>query len=854
MPNIPQALSVVAIGDAIRALNQPNTLLLLRQFFEGVFTSLQDHIESSSRRNDSNLIELRLQMTNNIIQAAHSALATGGDDDTAASSCDSTLMIESMILMLLIPMMGHLETIKQQRLSSVSGARLPDPQALLRCEKTVSAIMTAMFMAQEKEDPPSYLRYKDLICLMLQIYDEYLLPLHLSPTCQADMYPLLSGLLPLLQHLRRLQSDRLLQQATQEFVTNLYASDMLKQTLACLATSTSMIDAATCRALLVTLVEFSGIFIYEDQDQVSARQGDILPASEALSELNVEDMVANMQMQKGRTVEAKESGLEKRRWAIALYFLEIRANKKTSAPSGLAEAVMDMIWNDKKHEYLYGSSWVQLTWMYMKFDNELDSEGGHKPFTFSRIISGLKTSISGSSGWFCKRMLGNCLEDMLPWIWKHDARHAGSELRIFNEVILELILIWLLNLFPFETSDLSRLIVSNSMEHAVIRCMGSLLIERQRVVNNTLKSFFESVASVTWRQLANPCLMHDAYGYMWHMFGTVSRLIDLSEKTGSLSGWEITQTDTAAVADQILQQIEIIHNDLIEDEDEHCFYGRFASNVRLLLESMECGEESIFDSEPQLLTSLWNIVEDLMDNMKGSNGAKNVCVVLSLHLLSKAHTLLPDVFMITSDDLTMMVFYVFELQKQNPSFQHYQCSIRLGRYSLLLLIQELLELVTDRLQGMHGLGELPGCGIEVSNSMKELSKYLDLLMDATENVLIKTTQNATVWAALSRVNALLRRQQFMRQLVLHLGHVVLLRHLLKRWLSESMLTAQRWEQTRAFPAGQCETHCGHDDEDDDGEGIKRTDLEDMKSLSMERLSRSAADILAIMKLCRYIIA
>ncbi|KAF9180002.1 hypothetical protein BGZ51_006355 [Haplosporangium sp. Z 767] len=108
-----------------------------------------------------------------------------------------------------------------------------------------------------------------------------------------------------------------------------------------------------------------------------------------------------------------------------------------------------MIIKETTLDHLYGASWIQLTWIYIKLDCGDDkSRSQAKPFTYSKLTNGLRISIRDSVGGFARRLLTRHLEEILIWLWKHEWLHSDETLRVSNDLILEMMMIWIMDYFP----------------------------------------------------------------------------------------------------------------------------------------------------------------------------------------------------------------------------------------------------------------------------------------------------------------------------------------------------------------------------------------------------------------------
>ncbi|KAF9899489.1 hypothetical protein EC991_008800 [Linnemannia zychae] len=88
----------------------------------------------------------------------------------------------------------------------------------------------------------------------------------------------------------------------------------------------------------------------------------------------------------------------------------------------LWESIPTLFANEPRFDHLYGTSWIQLVYIYVSLDQVFDPTGTQRrPFSLTKIISGLQRSVHGrDSSSMAYGVLMLHVEEILQWLWRHD--------------------------------------------------------------------------------------------------------------------------------------------------------------------------------------------------------------------------------------------------------------------------------------------------------------------------------------------------------------------------------------------------------------------------------------------------
>ncbi|KAF9356336.1 hypothetical protein BGX26_005407 [Mortierella sp. AD094] len=207
--------------SAIKCLRDHKNMLLLGQFFDRIFNSLYVQLEAFMQGSMNSLIP-QLELISDIIHATYRPAVETRVDAKVRSDplSDWSIVLGPIMNNLLIPIRDLLESMRE-RLVVDDVEDLPSsPQVSSKCNEVLTPILIAVMEAHDEGSDPS-IALTDSICLILSLYDEYLLPTYLSTNGSEPQ--LISGLLALMQHLKLLRHIDHIQRATDELTARLYS-------------------------------------------------------------------------------------------------------------------------------------------------------------------------------------------------------------------------------------------------------------------------------------------------------------------------------------------------------------------------------------------------------------------------------------------------------------------------------------------------------------------------------------------------------------------------------------------------------------------------------------------------------
>ncbi|KAG0314212.1 hypothetical protein BGZ99_008291 [Dissophora globulifera] len=545
------------------------------------------------------------------------------------------------------------------------------------------------------------------------------------------------------------------------------------------------------------------------------------------------------------------------RWAIALYFLELSTSKFPYTKNQIKQVLSDMI-SKGQTEHLCGSSWIQLIWMYTRMDNEADGPSPRmSPFSYSRIMKGLRLSIQRPQGWFSRSLLTRCLDDVLPWLWRQNWDYDESSVHISNELLQELMLMWLLHWSPDAWKDSSK------------------LIEPDKIVFEDICGVLKSSVG----QLDDGHSRPDILLVLCSVIRSMSARLGEKEKynfiayTATLAGLTTAQLTSvfSVVISELLRQIENLQT------PDRCLEA-LSSSMQLAMIVVESGQGDIFKDEPQLLPSLWIIIHHLMDEIllvqqspRSPQRTEIECTVHGLLLLSEASALQLTVFMMSENDLILATYYVLEIRDYQLREGYAGERVAITRLILRLAKQSMDRLAYDSTT----CTENRRSDGNANDGHTELLVNLDLLLDALRDDIITTIDSEAVWTSLSEVKASFLgptehatttpAPTTFSLLYLCAPHFLLesatfdmIKHLLLRWQSDATRLLQRYSSSSSMSSCSALMSCtatltGRSQQE---AGIAMTvrgsesadDVCCMTGRWPVRIAQAAADILEILKL------
>ncbi|KAF9339406.1 hypothetical protein BGZ91_006012, partial [Linnemannia elongata] len=419
---VQEDISFDTISDAIWTLGNNDTRSTLQVFFDQVFSSLYAQIIDLNGKDDDMLVELepRLDAINRITLATYHAWTRPRRDSWVLSDSVSELgiLFQSIVSEVLEPLWILFSEMRQQ-CEEVGGSQGDEKSIhiLLQVEIVVASLLRALLVVREDQRSEDHsgethlIGFTGLLYLVVRIFDEALLPQHLSPECSEDVIHLVAGLLMLLQIFRTLEHVNLVPAIQERLLLGLLSSDIIERTIRSLQATNSDMAAATCELFIARLSCLGGVFsesVPDDDSMQTIMAGDILPPLHCMACAAIWDPHAIRSLNKKKNTELIANDGRLLSTTCKFDFTSVQGNEKSL-------------------DHLYGASWIELAYIYVTLDQTIDPEGKERrPFSFLTILEGLKYSVQGAEeGSLSQTMLKLHAEEILVWFWSHD----GSSLK-----------------------------------------------------------------------------------------------------------------------------------------------------------------------------------------------------------------------------------------------------------------------------------------------------------------------------------------------------------------------------------------------------------------------------------------
>ncbi|CAO3566508.1 unnamed protein product [Mortierella alpina] len=654
-----------AICEAIMMLENKGNLQGIQSFLNRTFTSLHYQVELLTKVFSVNL-KPQLDIMDRITSACYRA---SSDDRASIYTLDfESIILERTLVDLLHPIWTNLHSVGRQVDSGETFRRI---DVLLQVEELVASILVRLHAHLSHRLAPCLSPHvQSLVSMALRLYDECLLPEHLAPWCHSDSVLLFTGILALLE---------------------IYEHGLIDYALQAIHTSASPQSSATCRALIVTLVEYSGIFLCQDTAATSILSGDLMPSADVLPQLNCN--------YKCRVLHS--------RWS-----------------ANVGQAVIEFLNGEEDFDHLYGSSWIQLAWIFVRtIQTSAPDVMENRLLAHFKLLFGLKISIQGSRGWFAKSLLSSHLDDILVLAWDTDCTGGVSIPAFHKGFLLKLMLIWLektssactesvstiagshgteqvAKIIMAQTGalrslqtvfvDICREIEMNSKEidlgrcnhllHiicSVIQAIAQIVSEQPICITHAGQEFFHGVAISTLKLLSTEALPTDAERDLRELSQSILPL--RTEGAVETASNEIIETlDPTSAFEQLS-----VHSEALQTVAHHDAYpllfSRAVANIQLLLTFVELKRDvhdffkrhdSYTQPCPELAAAILALMdraaEDLKENRSHGEdqGWKEVDALLDL-LLEALCGLLNDV---TSSFALWRVLHDFRVIFETLSF------------------------------------------------------------------------------------------------------------------------------------------------------------------------------------------
>ncbi|GJJ67992.1 hypothetical protein EMPS_00338 [Entomortierella parvispora] len=591
-----------------------------------------------------------------------------------------------------------------------------------------------------------------VVLVLVSVYDECILPLHTSG--QDDM-PLISGVLGLLQLLKR--ASRLHPSANiySELMDRVCSSDLPFRVIKLIQRDTSdESQKAACAAFLVSIVDFLGLFCLADSQ--SCLQGDSLPEFETLMDLD-------RCLRSNRRVTDWRHQMEMHRWAVMLCYIQVKAGYgiRPKDRIDMLGGISTLIVGDSILDGFYGSSWIQLSWLYILtrwiWNQDIDTADVLNP----------------------KLTMALSLDNMAI-----RARSSGSALRSIKFLFTDFCHAFEGYKMEWDSHCLDALVKICSFVASVTRS-----IDRQdRHLQDCQTLFLEYVIKDAIQVLVMVSIDVQVLLLLWELLDSMNPYILDQDKLKTESFWETTEIDTAPVLSALLKKIEGIQTGC---DDDPLAYVKVLCWERILLVLLNLSEDDFFEDDPQALSALWDAIQVILEielnpiTQTGQLGIAEMTATGMLILIHARDRCLRE-GLLTVDDIVLMVHYCIKLQQKNEIKMDI-CRTRPSNAYMLMI--DLTRTILARLNGED----------YQSTEDRSLELCMDLLFDAQREYLITEVNIACVWYALHELSGLLqmispqptpqsayhgpminRIQEFL----LHPGQEEMIRGLLSRWLGE----------------------------------------------------------------------
>ncbi|KAG0056756.1 hypothetical protein BGZ90_005474, partial [Linnemannia elongata] len=636
---VQEDISFDTISDAIWTLGNNDTRSTLQVFFDQVFSSLYD----LNGKDDDMLVELepRLDAINRITLATYHAWTRPRRDSWVLSDSVSELgiLFQSIVSEVLEPLWILFSEMRQQ-CEEVGGSQGDEKSIhiLLQVEIVVASLLRALLVVREDQRSEDHsgethlIGFTGLLYLVVRIFDEALLPQHLSPECSEDVIHLVAGLLMLLQIFRTLEHVNLVPAIQERLLLGLLSSDIIERTIRSLQATNSDMAAATCELFIARLLCLGGVFsesVPDDDSMQTIMAGDILPPLHVLTTFSLHGMRSYLGPPCNQESEQEEEyRVDCQRWAIAFYYLQIRFHKCPSESKAVWESIPVLLGNEKSLDHLYGASWIELAYIYVTLDQTIDPEGKERrPFSFLTILEGLKYSVQGAEeGSLSQTMLKLHAEEILVWFWSHDGSSLKDYIAKDPPATLLRMTIFRDTCQILESTPMDAVQVDPRWRTLCVVCSiiksfaGYLPSAAAGQEDDAAKEFqfqvCKEVVDIAITLFVSSQAVEAELSYLWEMLDTVMPLLKPCDGKEPLIEWG-GYRNLKRVVGKLLFQVEQCQAGTVWQGQHRMtrFFKSMWSNIRVLSIHLDIDDEYFLEDQPELLTSLWEAALDLMDRL-----------------------------------------------------------------------------------------------------------------------------------------------------------------------------------------------------------------------------------------------
>ncbi|KAG0373509.1 hypothetical protein BGX24_011613 [Mortierella sp. AD032] len=657
---VKDVFSVISIAQAFCALRnnadvtQSNTM----EFFDTVFCFVYEQLVQFPEKNTMALGP-QLDIIKRIIHAAHRACAETlipGYDLGPASNSELGMIFRSISTHLLESVWSLLCEIRQQEIEIV----------------LASLLQPLLVICKEQGGEPHLAGLVDLCYHMARMFAEAIIPMHLVLRCNEDVAHLVSGLLTLFEIFWNLHHVPSSVAAIQvEIVARLreypFSFDIIERTLQSLqGMSPESTSASTNKRFIGALMVVSGIFcespLAEDAN-MATRDGDVLPDLDVLATFN--------------------------------YCLNERDYKP------LWESIPVLLANEHCLDYLNGTSWCQLVYLYVTLDREIDPTGTkRRPFSYSRIVAGLQQSVHGPDDTFslAHNALKLHVEEILPWLWKHDGTSTQELVaKVPSDIFVTMMLMLFDKTLKIEknTSVRERLLLREDSDPDDAKVMRiTRLVSQHPLALCSLKAIFCNTCHILEvypgnadpdprrRTLFIVCSIIRAFAcrltaleqdnasaefilwvcqdvveagsqfcasgqatvteliYVWEMLDVVVPLLKPRKAKEPLVKWD-GYAGLDRVMGKLLLQVEQCQTGTIWEGQQQLvpFFRTMWSHIRLISLHLDVHDLDMFHHQLELLHSLWETIQEFMDLLLSPDTSQQLSTTFSstIHHYSHHH-------------------------------------------------------------------------------------------------------------------------------------------------------------------------------------------------------------------------
>ncbi|KAI9231853.1 MAG: hypothetical protein BYD32DRAFT_455878 [Podila humilis] len=359
---------------------------------------------------------------------------------------------------------------------------------------------------------------------------------------------------------------------------------------------------------------------------------------------------------------------ETKRLAIAFIYLKVATKGPALESQELLDAITSLVIMEPALDYLHGSSWIQLTWLYITASNNLGSPDP-EPLVQHRIMEGLNATL-GSADSIAHTVLGHHIESIQLWFWRMTTEQHSS--KISDLLLPNLLLDWITRRAPNkalgetqhfgnqELNAISMHIISYPKALSALKTLFTnylaTVIDPDSTKKENAQMVFDLVCSTiecccrSLQDLApdlNPAPVekgslaesqHRFFGRVLsdsldvltkEAFSTeevpqlllnvvevlLQQIESHSEKPSALPAWDIEPLSSSRATHQLHRGIHLLRAKAMDLTDVS---KKLYNIVRLLvviskLEVMKNSTQTIFEVEPLMASTLWECIQEIMD-------------------------------------------------------------------------------------------------------------------------------------------------------------------------------------------------------------------------------------------------